>query len=116
MRCWIGFYVAVISVIVVALEGSYLVKFVTRFAEEIFAILISIVFIYEVVKQLVHVSEVGFMHMSSVICLLCVVNGMCMTSLMCLVHLLSVTGIFFIISLIIVIILAFILTIFIIID
>ena len=56
MRCWIGLFVAIISIITVALEGSFLVRFVTRFAEEIFAILISIIFIYEVVLKLVHVS------------------------------------------------------------
>jgi hypothetical protein len=56
MRVWIGLYVAIISIIVVALEGSFLVRYVTRFAEEIFAILISIIFIYEVVKKLVDVS------------------------------------------------------------
>ena len=57
MRVWIGLYVAIISIVVVALEGSFLVRFVTRFAEEIFAILISIIFIYEVVKKLVDVSK-----------------------------------------------------------
>ena len=57
MRCWIGLFVAIISIITVALEGSFLVRFVTRFAEEIFAILISIIFIYEVVLKLVHVSR-----------------------------------------------------------
>ncbi|XP_070187695.1 band 3 anion transport protein-like isoform X2 [Littorina saxatilis] len=58
MRCWIGLYVAIISIVVVAFEGSFLVRYVTRFAEEIFAILISIIFIYDVVKKLVHTFEV----------------------------------------------------------
>ncbi|KAK7501372.1 hypothetical protein BaRGS_00007497 [Batillaria attramentaria] len=58
MRCWIGLWVAVISIIAVAMEASFLIRFVTRFAEEIFAILISIIFIYEVVKKLVHTFEV----------------------------------------------------------
>lgn len=55
MRVWIGLWVAVISTITVAAEGSFLIRYVTRFTEEIFAILISIIFIYEVVKKLVHV-------------------------------------------------------------
>lgn len=55
MRVWIGLWVAVISTITVAAEGSFLIRYVTRFTEEIFAILISIIFIYEVVKKLVYV-------------------------------------------------------------
>uniref|UniRef100_A0A0L8HDC4 Anion exchange protein n=2 Tax=Octopus bimaculoides TaxID=37653 RepID=A0A0L8HDC4_OCTBM len=57
MRCWIGFWVTVIAAVVVALEGSFLVKFVTRFTEEIFAILISLIFIYEVIKKLTDIYQ-----------------------------------------------------------
>ncbi|XP_025113828.1 band 3 anion transport protein-like isoform X2 [Pomacea canaliculata] len=57
MRVWIGLWVAVISTITVAAEGSFLIRYVTRFTEEIFAILISIIFIYEVVKKLVYTFE-----------------------------------------------------------
>lgn len=57
MRCWIGFWVTVIAGVVVALEGSFLVRFVTRFTEEIFAILISLIFIYEVIKKLTDIYQ-----------------------------------------------------------
>ncbi|XP_065132605.1 anion exchange protein 2a isoform X1 [Paramisgurnus dabryanus] len=46
-RVWIGFWLIVIVVLTVAFEGSFLVKFVTRFTQEIFSILISLIFIYE---------------------------------------------------------------------
>lgn len=57
MRCWIGFWVTVIASVVVALEGSFLVRFVTRFTEEIFAILISLIFIYEVIKKITSIYQ-----------------------------------------------------------
>ena len=55
-RCWIGFWVTIITVIIVAIEGSFLVRLFTRFTEEIFASLISLIFIYEVFKKIYVVS------------------------------------------------------------
>nr|XP_022325247.1 anion exchange protein 2-like isoform X2 [Crassostrea virginica] len=52
MRFWIGFWVMVITFVVIGLEGSFLVKHITRFTEEIFTIVISLIFIYEVVKKM----------------------------------------------------------------
>ncbi|CAG5130391.1 unnamed protein product, partial [Candidula unifasciata] len=52
LRFWIGLWVFAITTLAVALEGSFLIRYVTRFTEEIFAILISLIFIYEVVKKL----------------------------------------------------------------
>ncbi|XP_046565227.1 anion exchange protein 2-like [Haliotis rubra] len=51
-RCWIGMWVCIITSVTVALEGSFLIRYVTRFTEEIFAILISLIFIYEAIKKL----------------------------------------------------------------
>ena len=42
----------VITIFVVMFEGSVLVRYITRFTEEIFAFLISLIFIYEVFKKL----------------------------------------------------------------
>lgn len=39
----------------IATEAAYLVKYVTRFTEEIFAFLISMIFIYEVLVKLIKV-------------------------------------------------------------
>lgn len=46
-RFWIGFWVMIILLIIVAFDLSYMVRYITRFTEESFAILISIIFIYE---------------------------------------------------------------------
>lgn len=51
-RCWIGFWVMIILFGVVALEGCFLVRYFTRFTEEIFACLISVIFIYEAINFL----------------------------------------------------------------
>lgn len=55
-RCWIGFWVMMILFGVVALEGCFLVRYFTRFTEEIFACLISAIFVYEAI----HFLEVVF--------------------------------------------------------
>ncbi|XP_060638777.2 anion exchange protein 2 isoform X1 [Anolis sagrei] len=46
-RVWIGLWLIVIVVLIVAFEGSFMVRYVTRFTQEIFAFLISLIFIYE---------------------------------------------------------------------
>ncbi|XP_048578952.1 band 3 anion transport protein isoform X2 [Nematostella vectensis] len=51
-RCWIGFWVLVILFLVVAFEGCFLVRYFTRFTEELFACLISLIFIYEAINFL----------------------------------------------------------------
>ncbi|CAC5412080.1 Anion exchange protein 3,Anion exchange protein 2,Band 3 anion transport protein,Electrogenic sodium bicarbonate cotransporter 4 [Mytilus coruscus] len=52
MRVWIGFWVMLISIVAVAAESSFLVRHISRFTEEIFAILISLIFIFEVIKKI----------------------------------------------------------------
>ncbi|XP_028831122.1 anion exchange protein 2a [Denticeps clupeoides] len=54
-RVWIGFWLIVIVVLVVAFEGSFLVRFVSRFTQEIFAFLISLIFIYETFSKLIKI-------------------------------------------------------------
>ncbi|KAM4606059.1 anion exchange protein 2b [Polymixia lowei] len=46
-RVWIGFWLILIVIITVAFEGSFLVRFVSRFTQEIFSFLISLIFICE---------------------------------------------------------------------
>ena len=49
-----------IVLLTVAFEGSILVRFVSRFTQEIFSFLISLIFIYETFAKLVQVrSELG---------------------------------------------------------
>ncbi|XP_059182588.1 anion exchange protein 2b isoform X1 [Centropristis striata] len=46
-RVWIGFWLIIIVLVTVAFEGSFLVRFVSRFTQEIFSFLISLIFICE---------------------------------------------------------------------
>ena len=46
-RAWVGIWVMVICFIIVALEGCFLINYFTRFTEEIFALMISIIFLYD---------------------------------------------------------------------
>ncbi|XP_028288075.1 anion exchange protein 2b isoform X2 [Parambassis ranga] len=46
-RVWIGFWLIIIVMVMVAFEGSFLVRFVSRFTQEIFSFLISLIFICE---------------------------------------------------------------------
>ncbi|XP_056285949.1 solute carrier family 4 member 1b (Diego blood group) [Pseudoliparis swirei] len=51
-RVWVGVWLVIIVVIIVAFEGSFLVRFISRFTQEIFSILISLIFIYETFARL----------------------------------------------------------------
>ncbi|XP_066497774.1 solute carrier family 4 member 1a (Diego blood group) [Hoplias malabaricus] len=54
-RIWVGMWLIVIVVIVVAVEASFLVRFLSRFTQEIFSILISLIFIYETFAKLMQI-------------------------------------------------------------
>lgn len=56
-RVWIGFWLIIIVTVTVAFEGSFLVRFVSRFTQEIFSFLISLIFITETFVKLVKVTE-----------------------------------------------------------
>ncbi|KAM4688398.1 anion exchange protein 2 isoform 2-T2 [Discoglossus pictus] len=56
-RVWIGAWLIVIVVTMVAFEGSFLVRYVSRFTQEIFSILISLIFIYETFYKLFKVFQ-----------------------------------------------------------
>uniref|UniRef100_H3DNL1 Anion exchange protein n=1 Tax=Tetraodon nigroviridis TaxID=99883 RepID=H3DNL1_TETNG len=51
-RVWVGVWLVIIVVAIVAFEGSFLVRFISRFTQEIFSILISLIFIYETFAKL----------------------------------------------------------------
>ena len=54
-RFWIGLWVTVILLIIVAFDLSFLVRYITRFTEESFAVLISVIFIYEACSKTLQV-------------------------------------------------------------
>ena len=55
-RFWIGLWTTIFCIILVATDASSLVQYVTRFTEETFSVLISLIFIYEALKKL---GEIG---------------------------------------------------------
>ncbi|KAI1899473.1 hypothetical protein AGOR_G00062160 [Albula goreensis] len=54
-RVWIGFWLIFIVLVIVAAEGSFLVRYISPFTQEIFAFLISLIFIYETFSKLTKV-------------------------------------------------------------
>ncbi|XP_062977621.1 anion exchange protein 2 isoform X2 [Elgaria multicarinata webbii] len=61
-RVWIGLWLIVIVLVMVAFEGSFLVRFVSRFTQEIFAFLISLIFIYETFYKLIKIFQEHPLH------------------------------------------------------
>ncbi|CAG0879882.1 unnamed protein product [Darwinula stevensoni] len=55
MRVWVGIWLAIIGILVTMFEGATFVRLFTRFTEEIFASLISLLFIYESFYKLYNV-------------------------------------------------------------
>jgi len=54
-RFWIGMWITLILLIIVMFDLSFLVRYITRFTEECFSILISIIFIYEAFKNMYNI-------------------------------------------------------------
>ncbi|XP_071103626.1 sodium-driven chloride bicarbonate exchanger-like isoform X4 [Haliotis cracherodii] len=57
LRLWIGLWTGIILIIMVAFDLSALVRYITRFTEESFAALISLIFIIEAFKKLFHILD-----------------------------------------------------------
>ncbi|KAG7330936.1 hypothetical protein KOW79_004905 [Hemibagrus wyckioides] len=56
-RVWIGFWLIFIVLVIVAAEGSFLVRYISPFTQEIFAFLISLIFICETFSKLFKVFQ-----------------------------------------------------------
>jgi mannitol/fructose-specific phosphotransferase system IIA component (Ntr-type) len=54
---WVGLWSAGFLLILAVTDSSCLMRYFTRFTDEIFAALISIIFIYQAIKSLVHIFE-----------------------------------------------------------
>ena len=54
---WVGLWTALILLVLAATEASCLMRFFTRFTDEIFAALISVIFIYEAVDKLLDIFQ-----------------------------------------------------------
>jgi len=51
LRFWIGMWLSLLLLLMVAFDLSALVRFITRFTEESFAMLIAIIFIFEALNK-----------------------------------------------------------------
>ncbi|OXA40706.1 Electroneutral sodium bicarbonate exchanger 1 [Folsomia candida] len=56
-RLWVGLWISAILMVLVALDASSLVQYITRFTEDNFATLIALIFMFEAVKNVVHIKE-----------------------------------------------------------
>ena len=76
-RVWIGFWLILLVVLVVAFEGSFLVRFISRYTQEIFSFLISLIFIYETFSKLVTVRAMGVLRGTCACMCMCVRACVC---------------------------------------
>ncbi|KAL5005938.1 hypothetical protein ScPMuIL_017096 [Solemya velum] len=59
LRLWIGIWTGLLLLIIVAFDLSALVRFITRFTEESFALLIALIFIKEALAKLLNIADVA---------------------------------------------------------
>ena len=59
VRCCVSLWTTFFIIILVAFEGSFMIRHVTRFTEEIFALIIALVYLYEPFKKLYKVIDLG---------------------------------------------------------
>jgi len=64
MRLWIGLWSAFFCIIIVAVDGSAIVRYFTRFTEEAFAALVGLIFIVESLKKLFKMGKTYKVHLS----------------------------------------------------
>ncbi|XP_076368685.1 sodium-driven chloride bicarbonate exchanger-like isoform X3 [Tachypleus tridentatus] len=57
LRLWIGLWTSAILMVLVSLDASALVCYITRFTEENFATLISMIFIYKAIEKVLHINH-----------------------------------------------------------
>lgn len=74
-RLWIGIWIFVILLILVAFDASAFVCYITRFTEENFATLIAFIFIYKAVENVIDIGKKNPIDMSgSMVKNICVTN------------------------------------------
>ena len=67
-RLWIGLWIGVILLIMVATDASFTVCYITRFTEENFATLIAVIFIIKAIEKVVHIGDKYPVHPSECFC------------------------------------------------
>ena len=62
LRFWVGLWVMVALILMVIFDLSALVRYITRFTEESFSILISVIFIYEAFTKVYEIYAKNLVH------------------------------------------------------
>ncbi|XP_046442370.1 electroneutral sodium bicarbonate exchanger 1-like isoform X2 [Daphnia pulex] len=57
LRFWIGMWIAFILIVLVAIDASAIVCYITRFTEENFALLIATIFIYKAIEKVLSIGQ-----------------------------------------------------------
>ncbi|CAF3242289.1 unnamed protein product [Rotaria socialis] len=57
-RLWIGIWVCVMLSVFVTFNLSFLVKYITRFTEDCFASLVALIFIFDAIREILHIRVV----------------------------------------------------------
>ena len=57
LRVWVGIWVGLLTTLIVAFDLSYIVIYITRYTEESFSTLISLIFITDGFKKLWHIID-----------------------------------------------------------
>ena len=57
---WVGFWTALLLVILAATDASFLMPYFTRFTDEIFSVLMALIFIYEAIRAIVATFRTSF--------------------------------------------------------
>lgn len=57
---WVGFWTALLLVILAATDASFLMRYFTRFTDEIFSVLMALIFIYEAIRAIVATFRTSF--------------------------------------------------------
>uniref|UniRef100_A0A8C9VR27 Solute carrier family 4 member 1a (Diego blood group) n=1 Tax=Scleropages formosus TaxID=113540 RepID=A0A8C9VR27_SCLFO len=74
-RVWVGIWLVIIVVVIVAAEGSFLVRYISRFTQEIFSVLISLIFIYETFAKLIRVHILFLSYPNTALLSMCLMFG-----------------------------------------
>lgn len=56
-RLWVGLWICFFLIVLVALDASAYVKYITRFTEENFATLIAFIFIIKAIQKVIHIGD-----------------------------------------------------------
>ena len=67
-RLWIGIWIGLILLILVATDASFTVCYITRFTEENFATLIAVIFIIKAIEKVLHIEDKFPIHESPCYC------------------------------------------------